>query len=43
VHQVSSQGRQVNVRREVLADKIAAIQHRTAPTVRRRAVSQPLA
>ena len=43
VHQVSSQGRQVNVRREVLADKIAAMQHRTAPTVPRRAVFQPLA
>ena len=43
VHQVSSRGRQVNVRREVLADKIAAMQHRTAPTVPRRAVSQPLA
>ena len=43
VYQVSSQGRQVNVRHEVLADKIAAMQHRTAPTVPRRAVSQPLA
>ena len=43
VYQVSSQGRQVNVRHEVLADKIAAMQHRTAPTVPRRAVSHPLA
>ena len=43
VHQVSSQGRQVNVRREVLADKIAAMQHRNAPTVPQRSVSQPLA
>ena len=43
VHQVSSQGRQANVRREVLAEKIAAMQHRTEPFVARRAAPQPLA
>lgn len=43
VHQVSSQERQAQVRREILSDKIAAMQHRTEPLVSPRAAPPPLA
>ncbi len=42
VHQVSSQGRQVGVRREILVEKIAAMQHRTQPLVPRSTAPQPI-
>ena len=42
VHQVSSQGRQVGARREILAEKIAAMQHRTQPLVPRNNAPQPI-
>ena len=31
VNQITSQGRQAHVRRELLSEKIASLQHRTAP------------
>ena len=31
VNQITSQGRQAQVRRELLSEKIASLQHRTAP------------